>query len=324
MPIVTEDLLDKELKALCRVGGYRSEQAAVGHALEVLLAANPALRLGVAVELYSTGDVTLARAAEIGGVSVETFQEHLQKKGMARTIDFLKEEGVAGAGWIDPYRQITVDLKNAVCVVTPITAKEYCDFSPQSLPICEDYSYYLLLDFQLKYKSPDFDHPHLYAALKTLFGESTTAYDDYKCSFGYQFLLKIIRKDKKSAYALSFVDIKGGISFMFRKILATPEELEKYKDKLLLHEPLEDDFSKDEMAHFMTWFVFYLKGFMQSFERHYHEEFARSLDYCFMIYGYRDNRFFLDQYEDQDEFYTDRSRMSKSGDIPFNRVKANE
>ena len=33
----------------------------------------------------------------------------------------------------------------------------------------------LALDLQLKYKVPDFDHPRLYAALKTLFGESTTA-----------------------------------------------------------------------------------------------------------------------------------------------------
>ena len=229
------------------------------------------------------------------------------------------------AGWTDPYRPITIDLKNAVCVVTPITAKESADFFLQSLPICEDYFFYLALDLQLKCKAPDFDPPRLYAALKTLFGESTTAYDDYKCSFGYPFLLEIIRKDKKSAYALNFMDIKGGISFKFRKILATPEELEKYKykDRHLLHEPFEDDFSQDEMAYFMTWFVFYLKGFMQSFEGHYQEEFARSLDYCLMIYGYRDNRFFLDQYEDQDAFYAAARRILKGGDIPFNREKSN-
>lgn len=77
MAIVTEDLIDKELKALFKTGGYRSEKAAVGHALEVLLAANPTLRLGVAGELYGTGEVTLARAAEIGGISVEVFKDYL-------------------------------------------------------------------------------------------------------------------------------------------------------------------------------------------------------------------------------------------------------
>ncbi|MBT4498538.1 MAG: hypothetical protein HOC74_12495 [Gemmatimonadetes bacterium] len=91
-------LMDKELKALFKTGGHRSEQAVVGHALEVLLAANPALRLGVAVELYNTGEVTLVRAAEIGDVSAETFKDHLHKKGMKRTVDLPKEEVVAGAG----------------------------------------------------------------------------------------------------------------------------------------------------------------------------------------------------------------------------------
>ena len=105
MPIVTEDLIDKELKALVKVGGYRSEQALVGHALEVLLAANPTLRLVVAVELYGTGEVTLARASEIGGVSMETFKGNFHKEGMARSLDFSNEEVVAGAGRIDQYRK---------------------------------------------------------------------------------------------------------------------------------------------------------------------------------------------------------------------------
>ena len=105
MTIVTEDLVDKELKALFKMGGYRSEQAAMGHALEVLLAANPVLRLGVAVELYRTGEVTLARAAEIGGVSTETFTDHLHQEGMERPVDFTKEEVIAGAGYIDTYRK---------------------------------------------------------------------------------------------------------------------------------------------------------------------------------------------------------------------------
>jgi len=113
--------------------------------------------------------------------------------------------------------------------------------------------------------------------------------------------------------------LKGGISFAFSKILVTPEELEKYDDGDILREPLEDDFSKDEMEYFMTWFVSYLVGFMQSFEGHYNEEFARSLDYCYTIYGYRDDRFFLEQYEDRDEFYAAKNCIFRNGDIPFNR-----
>ena len=92
MNIVTEDLMDKELKAIIRAGGYRSEQAVVGHALEVLLTANPSLRLAAAVELYRSGEVTLARASEIGGVSMEAFKDHLAEKGIDRVIDISGKE----------------------------------------------------------------------------------------------------------------------------------------------------------------------------------------------------------------------------------------
>lgn len=218
-------------------------------------------------------------------------------------------------------RQINIAMENALCVVTPMPAEEYCNLDEKSLPIFGNYRYYFLLEHQLDYLAPSFDHPRLYAALKTLFGDSTSLYDHYKCSFGYQFLLKIIWKDRESEYSINFTDIKGGITFIFRKILATSEELEKYKDRTILHEPLEDDFSKEEMEYFMSMFTFYLIGFMESFEEHYNKEFARSLDYCHMIYGFRGNKFFLEQYENQEEFWAAKRALVKSSNIPFNRVR---
>jgi len=191
------------------------------------------------------------------------------------------------------------------------------------LPISENHWFHLVLHHQLKHHAPDFNHPRLYAVLRTLFGESNAAYDDYKCSFGYQFILRITGKDRVSVYALNFTDIKGGVDFLFRKILTTSEELEKYKDRNVLREPMEHDFSKDEMEYFMTWFMFYMVGFMESLEPRYNEVFARSQDYCWMIYGFRDNAFFLNQYEDYDEFHAAKKRIQESGEIPFNRVNVN-
>jgi hypothetical protein len=49
--IVSLELFEDELRAVVRVGGYKSKKA-VGHALEVLLTANPDLRIRTAVELY--------------------------------------------------------------------------------------------------------------------------------------------------------------------------------------------------------------------------------------------------------------------------------
>ncbi|MBI3796667.1 MAG: hypothetical protein HY268_06825 [Deltaproteobacteria bacterium] len=62
--LTTPELLEDEIKAVVRAGNYRSKEEAVGHALEVLLAANPHLRMNTAVELYRQSKVTLSRSAK--------------------------------------------------------------------------------------------------------------------------------------------------------------------------------------------------------------------------------------------------------------------
>jgi predicted HTH domain antitoxin len=95
--IISLDLLDDELGAVVRAGDYQSKEEAIGHALEVLLAANPSLRVKTAVELYRRDKVTLARAAEIAGLEWETFKERLAERGIPIPIDAPPEEIQAGA-----------------------------------------------------------------------------------------------------------------------------------------------------------------------------------------------------------------------------------
>jgi hypothetical protein len=200
-----------------------------------------------------------------------------------------------------PKKELAINLAEKEYKLSTITAVEYCDLSEQSIPIFEDYTHYLFLSSLLESEAPDFNHPRFYTALKGMFGESSEYYDDYKCSFGYQFLIVVVDGDKESKYMLNLCDLKGGFSFYFRKLLLTPEELEKYKNRDILYKPF-DDFSKDEMAHFMSYFMFYLVGFMKSYEEYYDEEFIKSLDYNYMIYGYKNGKFFENTY-DEDTFY---------------------
>ena len=147
-------------------------------------------------------------------------------------------------------------------------------------------------------------------------------YDDYKCSFGFPFLLSINKNNQESKYALNFTDVKSNFSFMFRKIL-NESERDSYGDRQVLHKPLEDDFSEGEMKFFMGWFMFYLVGFMKTFTKYYNEEFVRSLDYCFIIYGYKEKQFFLEQYDNHDDYYEAKSHMEKNKKFPFNCTKNN-
>lgn len=85
--LLDSERLDEELEAIVRAGAYTSKNEAVRHALEVLLIANPQLRLKTAIELYRAGQVTLARGAEIAGVGIEAFKESLIEAGVERVIE---------------------------------------------------------------------------------------------------------------------------------------------------------------------------------------------------------------------------------------------
>jgi hypothetical protein len=177
----------------------------------------------------------------------------------------------------------------------------------------------LYLYHTLDNEASDFNHPRIYAALKTLFGESTTMYDDYKCSFGYTFLLDINKKGKTSKYTLNFTDLKGGLTFYFQKVLAD-DELGKY-DRGILHKPFDDEFSKDEMRWFKSYFTFFLVGFWDSYGPKYDEEYFRTLSDRY-VYGYVDGEFFLESYEEHDDFLHAVEALKKKN-IPCNEVKPN-
>jgi hypothetical protein len=214
---------------------------------------------------------------------------------------------------------LKIDLPASQCVLIPIDGKKYFNLWKKSIPIFQDYEFYLLLALILRNKAPDFQHSHLYAALKTHFGETPTLYDDYKCSFGYPFLLEITKDRKEIKYLLDFTDMKGGFEFFFKKIL-DGHELKKYNDRDVLQKPFEDEFSRDDMRCFMGWFLFYFVGFMKSYQKYYKEEFARSVEAALMIYGYRDGNFFDEEYEDWDQYHQAEEKLKKTN-IPFNKVK---
>jgi predicted HTH domain antitoxin len=90
-----------------QAGEYKSKEEAIGHALEVLLAANPPLRVKTAVELYRREKVTLTRAAEIAGLELETFKEQLAERGVSIHIDEPPEEVRAGADLIRRQREVS-------------------------------------------------------------------------------------------------------------------------------------------------------------------------------------------------------------------------
>lgn len=225
------------------------------------------------------------------------------------------------------------ELDDTTIEVTSLTAREYANYCQRSLPIAEDYIFQMCINSHFDRQKPNFDYPHLYAALKTFFGESTTMYDFFKCSFGYHFQLKIKKKDVELLYILNLTDLRGYMSFFFRKMITTDEENEKFpiEHRNKLHEPLEDEFSKSDMQRFISWFFDTLIWFMNVCGEYFDEEFARSNEDCQRIYGFRNKEFFVIHYKydpsgkSKEESYEEaRKRLAEVEKIPFNKTKANE
>jgi len=86
---------------LVRAGLYPTEQSVIDEAMRVLWQKTPRLRLEWAIRQYQLGEISLAKAAAVAGVSFDQFKETLLERGIqprlgAETIaEALEEVAVA-------------------------------------------------------------------------------------------------------------------------------------------------------------------------------------------------------------------------------------
>ncbi len=79
------DLWGKGIDAVVETGDFTSREAVLDEALQQFFQAYPQQRLEMAIQLYQTEEVTLARAAEIVGLAALDFQAILR----ARDVDIV-------------------------------------------------------------------------------------------------------------------------------------------------------------------------------------------------------------------------------------------
>lgn len=80
-------LIEKEINALIKANYYPSMSDAIKDAFRALFEAKPNLRIISAQLLYKNNEVSLSKAAEIAGVSIEDFKEMLASAGIERVIE---------------------------------------------------------------------------------------------------------------------------------------------------------------------------------------------------------------------------------------------
>ena len=78
-----------DIETIAAVGGYENTDDVLDDAVRELLRQRPELRTSLAIETYRTGGVSLNRAAELAGMSIEAFKDELADRGYSRDAGFL-------------------------------------------------------------------------------------------------------------------------------------------------------------------------------------------------------------------------------------------
>ncbi|KXA94523.1 hypothetical protein AKJ37_07535 [candidate division MSBL1 archaeon SCGC-AAA259I09] len=76
-----------EIESLVKAGHFTSKSDVVKTAFRILKERHPEYRTDIAVEMFKDGKVSLGRAAEIAGMSRESFKEVLGERGVKREIE---------------------------------------------------------------------------------------------------------------------------------------------------------------------------------------------------------------------------------------------
>ena len=79
-------IMEMEIESLVRSGYYSSKSDVMKDAFRVFLETRSQLKVAAAIELYKMEKVSLGKAAEIAGMSVEEFKEVLMDRGIKITI----------------------------------------------------------------------------------------------------------------------------------------------------------------------------------------------------------------------------------------------
>lgn len=85
---------EEEINSLIRTKNYASKDEVISDALRALLVLKPGLKVEIAVDLYKTGRVSLGKAADIAGMSLEEFKEILASRSIKIEVGGSTEESL--------------------------------------------------------------------------------------------------------------------------------------------------------------------------------------------------------------------------------------
>jgi hypothetical protein len=115
----------------------------------------------------------------------------------------------------------------------------------------------------------------------------------------------------KFFYLIDIYDNRGTLYFSFYRVLES--DVEGY-DHQILREPFELEFSRQEINYFISYFYGYLEGSFQSRKLLIpSEQFFKKIGSNLILYGYKDEHYFEEQYLSPEEYQTAIENLESIG-----------
>ncbi len=196
---------------------------------------------------------------------------------------------------------LKVDLDGNVYTLMRLRDHEYQTLRSNSVPISEDFD----LPFILQGRDNIYDSlPKMYVALRAVFGESGSHYDEWKGSFSFPFLICFEKDGEEYEYVMNVFSFRSYVQFSLARPIAADD------DTFLrgaYHEPF-DDFPLTQIRFLIIYLVAYLTGVFKSLSTWYDTPFFHVIESNGIVYGYRKGEFFEEDFEDLSDEEIEKSQ----------------
>jgi hypothetical protein len=164
--------------------------------------------------------------------------------------------------------------------------------------------------FQKEYEKPEpeqFTLPKVLVTLGTLFGESSTHYDDSRQTFAFHCFLCLRKDGRNLPYLLNIADYRGSVSFWLYRVI----DHEQFFTLDVGHsqKTVPNELDLDNIAYLIygIWFNLAISGHAICAEKianHTLHPFFRHLSCNYLIYGYVENAFFEEELDSERKYRT--------------------
>ena len=192
-------------------------------------------------------------------------------------------------------RSLEIKKNNSRFHLIRITDDQALSLFPHAVQIKQDYLYLMTLASRRDHIYASLSRT--YTALRYVFGESSTYFDNDKTSFCFPFL-GAVEKEEVYYYILVLKDWKGRVEPKFARLWRAGDDVERQRG---FFEPFED-FSIDEMCYISEYISGYLESIFDTVSEFYNEAFVKQVQSPMVLYGFQDGGFFDEFFEDPEAY----------------------